>query len=680
VRVLAAFCFAVLAFPAVALAQDASITTVDVPLRGGRAIASSPPSVFDLVGVKWRGSGTVAFRTRSTAGAWSRWRAAAPESEDLPDAGSPEASAWRLGNPWWVGAANAIQYRVRGEVRALRASFVWSAPRAVPVRQLSLAGSPPLVTRQAWRANESITRSPSYADAVRFAVVHHTAGANSYTAAQSAAIVRGIQLYHVKSNGWDDVGYNFLVDKYGRIFEGRAGGVDRPVIGAHAQGFNTGSVGVAVLGSYGGGGASRAALAAVEKLLAWRLDLAHVDPLTSLSWLSGGNPRFARGTPVPLRVIAGHRDTGFTDCPGTGLYRQLGFISRATAELGLPKLYEPLVDGRLGGPVRFVARLSEPAAWTVTVADELGNTVASGRGEGAAVDWTWDATFASGARYAYTIDAGPTFRPATGFVGQRPTALAFTGVQAKPRTFTPNGDSRADSTLVGYTLTVPALVTATLRDAAGQTLATLFSEQRKAGRQTFRFSATGVPDGRYTIVLDARAANGRTAHAEVPIVVDRTLAAFAATPAAYSPNGDGRLDSLAFTFVLASAAHVKIRVVGGPAVFEGDLGPGPQKIPWGGTLRDGKQAAVIEVLGPFGPRTQTARFVADTAKPRLRLVSASRLRFWVSEPSTVVLTLDGRRVERQARGYFTVAGARARRISAVAFDVAGNRSARLRFP
>jgi N-acetylmuramoyl-L-alanine amidase-like protein len=682
-KALAAACLIVLALPATALAEDAHIATVAVPVRGERGAASVRPSVFNLVGLHWRGSGTVLFQTRSTTGRWSAWRAAAPEAEDVPDVASPETTAtrgWQIGSPWWVGAANAIRYRLRGEVRALRASFVASTASAVPLRTLSVAGSPTLVTRQVWRANESITKAPYYADAVRFALVHHTAGTNSYTPAQSAAIVRAIQLYHVRGNGWNDIGYNFLVDKFGQIFEGRSGGVDKPVVGAHAEGFNTGSVGVSVLGSYGGAGISPAALDAVDKLLAWRLDVAHVDPRSALSWLSGGNARFGAGTPVPLRAISAHRDTGFTDCPGNGLYRQLPTIAGATAELGLPKLYDPLAQGKPGTPVRFTARLSQPAVWTVTVTDGTGAAVATGRGEGVNVDWTWDATFASGTRYQYTIDAGPSFRPATGVVGQRVTALALTGVQAKPRTFTPNGDSQADSTIITYTLSLPATVTATLRDANGQTLATLFSELRKAGRQTFRFSAAGIADGRYTVVLVARDSVGKEVRAEIAIVIDRTLAAFAAAPAVFSPNGDGRLDTIAFTFVLTSAAHLKIRLAGGTTLFEGDLGPGQQKVPWTGKLRDGKYAAMIEVAGPFGPRSQTARFAVDTQKPRLRLISARSLRFWVSEPSTVVLTLDGRRLEQTATGYFTVRTAAAKRITALAFDSAGNRSARLRYP
>ena len=152
----------------------------------------------------------------------------------------------------------------------------------IPLRRVSIAGSPLMLSREVWGANEAIRRAPpSYAPSVQFAVVHHTAGTNSYTASQSAAIVRGIEIYHVKGNGWNDIGYNFLVDKYGQVFEGRYGGVDRHVIGAHAEGFNTGSVGVAVLGSYGSSAPPKVARTALANLLAWRLDIAHVDPTST---------------------------------------------------------------------------------------------------------------------------------------------------------------------------------------------------------------------------------------------------------------------------------------------------------------------------------------------------------------------------------------------------------------
>ena len=678
VKLLAAIAVA-LAFPASGLAQDAQLVTQEVPLGAdARTLATARQPVFDLVGLHWRGSGDVLFRTRSVAGRWTAWRAAQPEPFDVPDAGTAEgrsALEWRLGNPYWVGPSNAIQYRPRGRVTSLRAHFVRSTVRSVPARTLSIAGSPAVVPRAGWRADEEIRRAgPTFAQSVRFAVVHHTAGANAYTAAQSAAIVKAIQVYHVKGNGWNDLGYNFLVDKYGQVFEGRYGGVERNVIGAHAEGFNTGSVGIALLGAYGSVQPTAKALDAIAALLAWRLDVAHVDPLSRLSWVSGGNARFPSGTPVPLAAVAAHRDTGPTACPGNALYAQLPALARKAAAIGLPKLYDPIVTGAPGGVVRFTARLSSPRPWTVRVTDAAGAAVASGTGQGANVDWTWDATFAAPTGYTYAIEAGADVRPAVGAIGQTSTALTMTSAQAKPATFTPNGDSQADATVISYTLSLASLVTATLRDASGATLATLFVEQKKAGRQSFRFTATGIPDGRYSVVLNARSPAGREANVLVPIVVDRTLAAFAVSPGVYSPNGDKRGDQLAFTFVLAVPAHVKLAIAGGPIVYEGDMAAGPQDVRWDGRLRDGRHAAVLEATGPLGTRAQTVRFAADTRKPVFVLLSKAERRFSVNEQVTVTGTVGGARVRAVVGpGRFSLAGGRGL-IAVTAWDAAGNRT------
>src|ERR671934_1630119 len=354
-KLIAVAAFMVLVSPSVAHAE-ATIVARDVPLHGARTLAGAVPR-FNMVGLHWRGAGTVEFRTRSLGGRWSAWRPAAPEAEDGPD--HPAQPGWRIGNPYWTGAADAIAYRLHGAVTRLRAYFVWSPVDSLPPRRLSIAGSPPIITRLSWGADESIRRAPpQYAPAVQYALVHHTAGTNNYSPADSAAIVRGIEIYHVKGNGWNDIGYNFLVDKYGQIFEGRYGGPPRKVIGAHAQGFNTGSVGVAVLGTYNSAPPPLAAQTAVAGLLAWRLDVAHVDPLSTLTVASGGNPRFPVGVPVFLRAISGHRDTGFTDCPGNALYARLGAIAQTVAATGLPKLYAPSVQGAPGGVVTFRARLS----------------------------------------------------------------------------------------------------------------------------------------------------------------------------------------------------------------------------------------------------------------------------------------------------------------------------------
>src|SRR5256884_8324750 len=150
------------------------------------------------------------------------------------------------------------------------------------MRKLSIAGSPSIIPRSGWQADETIRRAaPQYAGSLSFAIVHHTVNTNNYAPEQSAAMVRGIEVYHVKGNGWNDIGYNFLVDKYGQIFEGRYGGVDKNVVGAHSQGFNTGSFGVALIGTYTSAAPPAVAQAALENVLAWRLDVAHVDPLSN---------------------------------------------------------------------------------------------------------------------------------------------------------------------------------------------------------------------------------------------------------------------------------------------------------------------------------------------------------------------------------------------------------------
>jgi hypothetical protein len=141
------------AAPGVAFA-GASLAMREVPLHGERTLAATTPE-FDLVGLHWRGSGAVQFRTRSPAGKWGAWRRADPEAEDLPNAGTAEARAeggWRIGNPYWTGAADAIQYRLHGRVERLRAYFVRSPEVRIPLRRVSMVGSPLMLSREVWGA------------------------------------------------------------------------------------------------------------------------------------------------------------------------------------------------------------------------------------------------------------------------------------------------------------------------------------------------------------------------------------------------------------------------------------------------------------------------------------------------------------------------------------------------
>src|SRR5207247_4200764 len=176
--------------------------------------------------------------------------------------------------------------------------------------------------------------------------------------------------------------------------------------------------------------------AALVSLLAWRLDLDHVDPLSSVARVSTGNPRYPAGKAVTLRAISAHRDVYPTSCPGTSLYAQLPAIRAAVAQTGLPKIYTPTVSGALGGPVRFTARISARSSWVVAVRRQDGTLVASGIGTGTNVDWTWDAATAPSDRYTWTIDV-PQARSATGTIGIVPVPLAPQQLKVAPPGGTP---------------------------------------------------------------------------------------------------------------------------------------------------------------------------------------------------------------------------------------------------
>ena len=161
--------------------------------------------------------------------------------------------------------------------------------------------------------------------------------ANDYSKAESAEIVRAIYAYHAQTLGWCDIGYNALVDKYGQIFEGRAGGLDRPVQGAHAGGFNENTTGVAMMGDFSSEDPPQATLDAVGKFLGWKLGKAGLDPLGETTMYSEGTEftPYAEGEAVDLPVIFAHRDVGNTSCPGDAAYSHMDEIRQiAAANLG----------------------------------------------------------------------------------------------------------------------------------------------------------------------------------------------------------------------------------------------------------------------------------------------------------------------------------------------------------
>jgi flagellar hook assembly protein FlgD len=685
-----------LAFPGLAHAGGVTMVSRDVPL-GPRALsAASAPARFDMVGVHWQGPGAVSYRVRLRAGGWTPWVDA--DADAGPDASSPEAArtrGWHDGGLTWTGAADGIRFRTHGRVTRLRAYYVSSPVSGAPVRTLAAAGQPELVSRFGWQANEKIVRAkPAYAPALRLAIVHHTVNANSYTRAQAPAIVRGIERYHVLGNGWNDIGYNFLIDRFGTIYEGRAGGIDKPVIGAHSLGFNTGSVGIALIGTYDRVAPTAAQRAALVKLLAWRLDVAHVDPLSFVALRSAGNSRFRAGAPVRLRAVSGHRDTYFTDCPGAKLYAQLPAIAKAASRTGLPKIYAPLAQVVEPGIVRFTAQLSAPSPWTVTVRNAAGAVVATGSGNGAKVDWSWDRSALPQGAYGWTIEA-PNARAASGTFGggTGPAQPLLTAASVSPTVVAPAGDGTGSSARLTYTLAAAAQVTVELRDTGGTTLQPLFSGRLEAGQQSLDWDAGDLPDGRYRLVVVAQADGGGTGTAKVGVTVDRTVTGLASSSPAFSPNGDGTLDTATFSFGLAATVPLRVDIRGESGLvatlFDGQAGPGPQSVSWDGTdasgarVPDGAYTAVVSVTDALGQVSSTVPVQVDTVAPVLTLVDPATLRFTLSEPATLDLVVNGlpaTKVEPAGAVHVPAPKAGVQTLSVQARDAAGNVSATVTSP
>lgn len=214
--------------------------------------------------------------------------------------------------------------------------FARPAPPAAPVHEAARAvPRPVVVTRAQWHADERIVRERAvYTGPARAVFIHHTGETNDYDCAEVPALLRAVEEAHIKGNGWDDIGYNFLVDRCGTIYEGRAGGIDRSVRGAHTTGFNADSVGIAVLGDYGRGEKVPAAvLRALAEVAAWKLRPG-ADPRGTVRLVSTNDAsRYPKGTSAELHVISGHRDTYQTSCPGEALYSALPAIRSAAAAL-----------------------------------------------------------------------------------------------------------------------------------------------------------------------------------------------------------------------------------------------------------------------------------------------------------------------------------------------------------
>jgi hypothetical protein len=375
----------------------------------GRVTGSSPElgAAFVMAGVEWSGppGATLWLRARRPTGGWSPWAVASTIGHG-PDGDVTDRAPF--GEPIWFGASDAFQVRASEPVRGVRVHFVSAAaapqaraaaayPLAEPVLQAG-PGQPPIIARVAWAGTHAPPTAGPFYGKVRMGFVHHTDNPNGYAAGEVPAMLFAMYQFHTLVRGWHDIGYNFVIDVFGRIWEAREGGIDEAVVGAQAGGYNQESTGVSVLGTFTSVVPSRAAIDALERLLAWKLSLHGVPALGDVT--VEVNPSdafytpFAPGARVALPHVAGHRDGCTTDCPGDAFYALLPSIrprvaalAGEVAELTLGGATKPLelftveasaatpftVSGRLtagGGPIAGapieVQKLEPAGAATVT--------------------------------------------------------------------------------------------------------------------------------------------------------------------------------------------------------------------------------------------------------------------------------------------------------------------------
>ncbi|MEU9332191.1 peptidoglycan recognition protein [Streptomyces sp. NPDC048290] len=319
---------------------------------------------FSAVQLTWNdpgveAEGTPEVRTRDAdSGDWSAWRPLEQEPNQAEGAERTRAAVRGGTEALWTGAADGVEVRlVRPDgteapgqpagmdVKLLDPGTVPAGPVLDPAAfttdESSTVAKPPVISQAEWGASTDYDGTPSYGTEIKAAVVHHTGGDldNTVSCADSPAYMRTLQQSHF-ARGYFDVGYNFVVDKCGQIFEGRSGGMDLPVVGAHDIGFNTNTLGVSYIGNFETAEPSPAALDALARVVAWKFGMYGIDPTGQVTLTSGidkgvdGN-KVAKGESITLPRVFGHRDTNSTLCPGLNLYPKLPLIAELAKAQGV---------------------------------------------------------------------------------------------------------------------------------------------------------------------------------------------------------------------------------------------------------------------------------------------------------------------------------------------------------
>lgn len=661
------------------------VTVLDVPVAAGSARrASVTPFALDagmhftMAGVVCdapsRGAVTLRLRTSTDGCAWGPWFEA-----QLETAGEG-AAALAYTEAIWTGDARFVQIaaaagspsgpRALTGVRLIAIDSVASGgaagrPTAAGGAQrvasaalgsaASASSAPTIVSRAEWGADESLRSGDPSHSPVKMAFIHHTDSGNAYSAADAPAIIRGIYAYHTRSLRWDDIGYNFLVDRYGTIYEGRYGGIARGVVGAHTFGFNTGSTGIAVMGTFTDEAPTAASTAALERLLAWKLDLFGLDPSGATIMTCGATDRYAKGTAIRLPVIAGHRQANYTECPGDAFSALLPAIRAEVAgrsEFDLTvalsstaQLISPNQDGVLDS-ARLDVTLSASTAWRLAIRNTAGRVVASWTGQGTQVSVTWrgtsgDAKVRDGVYETEVAATKPDGTEATAStqITVDTTAPRLTIAAVDVPSFSPNGDGQTDVATLTYAPAEACSVRVGILDSSRTVVRWLHDwqpcETQPAtaawdGRTESAASGGGLapaPDGLYRFCVERRDLAGNVARQGVKVTVDRTLGHAVAAPVSFSPNGDGVRDATSIGFELTRKATVTVRVMLGAEIVKtlklGALPAGAHTASWDGRGSSGdylsscRPTFVVVTDSALGESSATGALTLDLYRPRI---------------------------------------------------------------
>lgn len=292
---------------------------------------------FSQFAITWTGQKDIAafIRSQRPDGSWSEWFDTHPLEFSVSDETSKQGTELI-----YVQPTKAIQVSLSGvdlssqqQAKELEAVFINGGTSSAPENGITLAsdsnGLPKVISRSGWGADESLRCGDSEtSDSTQGIAIHHTAGSNDYSEEEAAGIIRGIYSYHAQTMGWCDIGYHALADKYGNLYEGRSGGLNKDIIGAHAGGFNENTWAISLVGNYQTQQPSTEMIESVGKLAGWRAQVAGIDPKGTNTHRSEGTEftQFPAGTTVDLPNIFAHRDVGLTECPGDFAYAQLDTI------------------------------------------------------------------------------------------------------------------------------------------------------------------------------------------------------------------------------------------------------------------------------------------------------------------------------------------------------------------